>query len=508
MSIEYSSNNKRIAKNAVYMYIRLLITTIVGLYTSRIILQKLGVVDFGIYGVVGSIVTIFSTLNSTMAIATYRYLNIAVGRKDQEFTKKVFSTSLCIHFAIAAILVLFAECVGPWFIENELTIPIDRMDAAQWTFQFSIVTCVFMIISAPYNSTILVHERMNIYAYFAIFDAAFKLLIVLLIGCSSVDKLIEYSLYLCLFQIIMRFAYNIYCKRNFEECVFRFRVDFNLVKEMTGFTGWNILHCIANILYTEGLNMILNVFYGPVVNAARSVAIQIQSKVMLFGRNLQEAFNPQIMKSYSYEDYNYMHQLIMKSSKYSFLLLYILIFPICLETDFILRIWLGEYPEYSTIFVRLILVTILIDAMQNPLLTSVHSTGKIKWYSIIMSFILICILPIAYCFLYSGFQPHIVFIIQIFIMAVGGGVSIIFCKRQTGLVIKDYFKETVFPLIYTIVFSIPLPVFLFLYLDHSNLHSLLIMFTAVIMTVVSTCFVGLDSKEMIFIKTTVKKYIK
>lgn len=490
------------------MYIRLLITTTVGLYTSRIILQKLGVIDFGIYGVVGSIVTIFSTLNSTMAIATYRYLNIAIGRKDQELTQKVFSTSLCIHFAIAAILVLFAECVGPWFIENELTIPIDRVNAAQWTFQFSVVTCVFMIISAPYNSAILVHERMNIYAYFAIFDTVFKLLIVLLIGRSSADKLIEYSLYLCLFQIVMRFAYNIYCRRNFKECTFGFRVDFSLVKEMTGFTGWNILHCIANIFYTEGLNMILNVFYGPAVNAARSIAIQVQSKVMLFGRNLQEAFNPQIMKSYSCENYNYMHQLIMRSSKYSFLLLYILIFPLCLETDFILRIWLGEYPEYSTMFVRLVLVTVLIDAMQNPLLTSVHSTGKIKWYSIVMSLILICILPIAYCFLYIGYQPYIVFMIQIFIMVIGGCISITFCKRQTGLVVKDYFKETILPLIYTIVVSIPLPVLLYLYLDNNNIHSLLIMLTAVMMTAASTYFVGLNSKEMSFIKAIAKKYIK
>jgi len=506
--MEYSSNNKRIAKNAIYMYIRLLITTIVGLYTSRIILQKLGVVDFGIYGVVGSIVTIFSTLNSTMAIATYRYLNIAVGREEQELTKRVFSTSLCIHFAIAVILVIFAESVGPWVIENALTIPIDRVNAAQWTFQFSVVTCVFMIISSPYNSAILVHERMNIYAYFAIFDAVFKLIIVLLIGCSGADKLIEYSLYLCLFQIIMRFAYNIYCKKNFKECAFRFRVDFNLAKEMAGFTGWNILHCIANIFYTEGLNMMLNFFYGPVVNAARSIAIQIQSKVMLFGRNMQEAFNPQIMKSYSCENYNYMHKLVMKSSKYSFLLLYILIFPLCLETDFILRIWLGEYPGYSTIFVRLILITALIDAMQNPLLTSVHSTGKIKWYSIMMSFILICILPIAYCFLYIGFKPYIVFIIQILIMMIGGCVSIMFCKRQTGLGVKDYFKETVIPLIYTIVFSIPLPILMYLYLDNNNVNSLLIMLTAVIMTIASIYFVGLNSKEKSFIKATAKKYIR
>lgn len=504
MPVQTAANNQRIAKNTLFLYIRLLITTVVGLYTSRVVLQKLGVEDLGIYGVVGSLVSIFSTLNSTMSISTYRFLNIAVGKGDKTYLSDVFRTSLLIHILIACILVIVAESIGPWFIENKLTIPDNRQYAAQWTFQFSLITCVFMIISAPYSSSIMVHERMDVYAYFTIFDTSMKLLIVYLIGHSAFDKLIEYSFYLCCLQVVSRFLYNLYCKRVFEETGFSIWVKKDIAIEMLKFTSWNILHCIANIFSTEGLNMVLNIFFGPVVNAARLIAVQVQSKVMMFGRNLQEAFNPQIMKNYASGDLNYMRRLVVCSSKFSFFLLILFILPLSFETDFVMKLWLETPPEYTTIFVRLILITILIDALQNSLLTTVHSTGKIKWYSIVMSFILLLVVPCSYFALRGGTSPYIVFIIQIVFMLIGLFISFYFAKKLIGLNLSYYFSNTIFPISKMLLLSVPIPIILKSITEKSTINSLSVIFVTIAITLLSIYLSGLSSVEKKYLINYIK----
>lgn len=507
MPSQKNANNKRIAKNTIFLYIRLLITTVVGLYTSRVILHKLGVEDFGIYGVVGSIVSIFSMINSTMSISTYRFLNVAVGKGDKQYLSDVFKTSLFIHIGIAVILILVAESIGPWLISNKLTIPYGRLTAAHWVFQFSLITCVFMVISAPYSSSILVHEKMDIYAYFTVFDTAMKLLIVYLIGHSGIDKLIEYSCYLCCLQILTRYLYNVYCKRKFEEARFSLVINKKIALEMFNFTSWNMFHCFINVLYIEGLNMILNIFFGPVANAARAIAMQIQSKVMMFGRNMQEAFNPQIMKSYASGNLKYMQDLVVSSSKYSFILLWFFILPLCVETKYVLTLWLGNFPEYTIWFARLVLVTIIIDALQNPLLTSVHSTGKIKWYSIFMSLILLFVLPCSYLSLSNGMSPYIVFIIQIIFMFIGYLTSLLFVHTKIKLQFSQYLKNTILPIILIITFSLPTPLLIAKFMDSNSLKPIIVIITSMILIVLATCLFGLNTKEKnIFIHYIKKRF--
>lgn len=499
------ANNKRIARNTLFLYIRLLITTMVGLYTSRVVLQKLGVEDLGIYGVVGSIVTVFSTLNSTMSISTYRFLNIAIGKGDKTYLSDVFRTSLLIHILIACIFVIVSESIGPWLIGSKLVIPENRLYAAQWAFQFSLITCVFMVISAPYSCSIMAHEKMDVYAYFTIFDTSMKLLIVYLIGHSPFDKLIEYSFYLCCLQVVLRFLYNLYSKRVFEEIGFSIRVKKDLMIKMLKFTSWNILHCIANIFYTEGLNIILNIFCGPVVNAARLMAVQVQSKVMVFGRNLQEAFNPQIMKNYASGNFDYMCKLVVSSSKFSFFLLILFILPLIIETKFVLNLWLGTPPQYTTTFVRLILITILIDALQNSLLTSVYSTGKIKWYSIIMSFILLLVIPNSYFVLQRGAPPYVAFIIQIIFMFIGLCISLCFARKYIGLKFSFYFSNTIFPISMILILSIPIPIILKFFIGNSIINSLFIIFVTATITLLSIYLVGLASAERDYLIKYIKK---
>ena len=348
-----AENNKRIAKNTLLLYGRMLLTMAISLYTSRVILKVLGVEDFGIYNVVGGIISMFAFINGGMVAATQRYITFEIGSGNTNQLKKVFSTSLQIHAIISVIIIILGETVGLWFLLEKLVIPESRMSAAIWVYQLSIVACIVNIMSIPYNADIIAHEKMSAFAYISIVEVVLKLLIVYMLVFSPLDKLIVYAVLLLVVQIAIRLIYTTYCKKHFEETSYSKCCDKSLVKEMASFAGWSFWGSLAGILYTQGLNMMLNIFFGPVVNAARAIAVQVQSAVQQFVTNFQMAINPQITKSYAKGDLNQMHNLMFRSARFSFLLLLLITLPVLLETNFLLTVWLKTVPENTFIFTQI-----------------------------------------------------------------------------------------------------------------------------------------------------------
>ena len=413
---ETISNNKRIAKNTIYLYLRMIIQLLVGLYMSRVLLHALGVSDYGIYNVVGGVVTMFSFFNGSMGTATNRFLAFELGNGEiiQTRMRKVFSTALLIHFIVALLFIVLCETVGLWYMNNLLVVPPERLNAALWVFQFSIITSVIAIISVPYNATIIAHEKMSAFAYISIIEVTIQLAIALFLdNTSSSDKLILYGLLLMTSQMVIRFIYGIYCKRHFKETSGKYLFDKKLGKQMSKFAFWILNGSVAVVGYTQGLNLLLNYFFGPVVNAARGIAVIVQTKMMGFCNNFQMAVNPQIIKSYAENDYKNMHQLVCFSSLFSFYLMLILSFPIILEADNILKIWLTEVPDYAPVFVRLTLWVAIIDSLRMPLNTSIHATGDIKKFQLIEGTTSLLILPAAFIALWCGLSPISVFWVQL-----------------------------------------------------------------------------------------------
>lgn len=317
----------------------------VTLYTSRVVLNTLGVQDYGIYNVVGGVVAMFGFINSSMASATQRYITFALGKGDKNNLKKVFSTSLQIHVMISVLIVILGETIGLWFMYEQMKIPADRMNAAFWVLQCSIISAVIMILSVPYNADIIAHEKMSAFAYISILEVVLKLVIVYLLLISPFDKLIFYAFLILAVQILIRFCYSLYCNKHFEESKYQKIWDKHLFKEMTGFAGWSMFGNLSSVLFSQGLNMLLNVFFGPVANAARAIAVQVQTAIQQFVGNFQMALNPQITKTYAKGELNEMHKLIFRSARFSFYLLFFISLPVLLETKFILTIWLKQYQR-------------------------------------------------------------------------------------------------------------------------------------------------------------------
>ena len=406
------SNNKRIAKNTIFLYIRMLVLMLVSLYASRVVLATLGVEDYGIYNVVGGIVVLFTFINNAMVTSTQRYLNFELGKNDIPKAKKVFSISLNIHILIAITVLFLAETIGLWFLNTTIQYPASREFAVQVTYQFSILTTCIKIIRAPYNAAIIANEKMSFYAYLSIFESVLQLSVVFLLKADNIDRLILYSILLCVVAIVVNICYCVYCKKNFSICKYELYKDNTLYRQLLGFSGWSLFGGIANMGASQGLNMILNIFFGVTVNAAMGIATQVNAAVASFVNSFQTAFNPQIVKLYATGDYNYFIKLILSTSKYSYLLLFILALPIYICCPEVLSVWLTEVPEYAVSFCRLMLIFALLDALQGPLWYSVQATGKIKTYQILMSFMILANLPIAYICLKLGYSPNSVLVIR------------------------------------------------------------------------------------------------
>ena len=498
-----SDNNKRIAKNTLLLYVRMLFILAVTLYMSRITLNILGVDDYGIYNVVGGVVAMFGFINGSMSSATQRYITFALGKGDEWQLQKVFSTTLQIHVLIAFIIVILSETIGLWFLYNKMQIPADRMDAAFWVMQCSILSTVVMIVSVPYNADIIAHEKMSAFAYISVLEVLLKLAIVYMLVVFSVDKLILYAVLLLGIQLLIRFCYSIYCNRYFKETKYRHVWDKTLFKEMTGFAGWSLFGNLSSVLFTQGLNMLLNVFFGPVVNAARAVAVQVQSAIQQFVGNFQMALNPQITKTYAQGKMEEMHTLMFRSARFSFFLLFFLSLPVLFETEYILKVWLKTVPDNTVTFLRIMICTSLIYTCANPMIIANQATGKVKKYQAVCGSTLILILPISWILLALGFPAYSVFIVHFVMEGVCQLARMIMLRPLIGLRLRDYFWNIYSRVAIVVAAAVILPWLVYISMPEGFLRFLTIGFVCVISVSSSAYLLGLSSGERVFIHAKV-----
>lgn len=499
---DITENNKRIAKNTLLLYLRMLFLMAVSLYTSRVVLNTLGVEDFGIYNVVGGIVAMFSFINGAMSTGTQRFLTFELGREDMEQLRKVFSTSIVIHGIISILIIILAESIGLWFFYEKMVIPADRIEAALWVYQLSILSTIVMIMSVPYNATIIAHEKMSAFAYISVLEVVLKLAIVYVLMIGHIDKLKLYSILMFLVQLLIRLIYSSYCNRHFQETKAHIKLwDSKLFREMLSFTGWNMWGNCAVIAFTQGINLLLNMFFGPAVNAARGVAVQVQNTVNQFSHNFQTALNPQITKSYATGDWKYMHSLVYRSSKFTFFLLLFLSLPIMLETETILQVWLKTVPQYTVTFLRLMLCITIIDAIANPLMVSAAATGKIKIYQGVVGGILLCILPVSWSVLKLGGDPTSVFIVHLCICIIAFIVRLFIIRPMIRLTLLDYFKKVILNCLIVGMISliIPLAVKYSLLQTSIGVAFFTVCFTCIFSVSICTFFFGLTVSERQFI---------
>ena len=495
---ETSSANKRIAKNTLVLYVRMLFTMGISLFTSRVVLQTIGVEDYGISSVVGGVISMFTFINAAMVSSTQRYLNFELVRGDANQLRSVFSTSLQIHALIALAIIVLSETVGLWFLNEKLVIPEARMTAAMWVYQCSILSCAVSIMSTPYNAVIVAHEKMSAFAYISILDVSLKLLVVYLLVVLPFDKLIILSILTLLVQLFIRYIYTLYCHRHFPESYFQFGFNKTLFKEMFGFAGWSFWGNLAAILYTQGLNMMLNIFFGPIVNAARGIAVQVQSAVQQFVGGFQTALNPQITKNYASNNLPQMHSLMFRSARFSFLLLFFLSLPVLMETNFILTLWLKTVPDDAVIFTQIMICISFIYTTANPCVIANQATGKVKIYQMVVGGILLLILPISYVVLKLGAPAYSVFIVHFCIESVAQFSRMYMLRNLIHLPLWQYMKNIYIPIVSTVAIAIILPLVVRLQFAEGWLRFLAVGFTCVLSVGASSYFIGFTKQERVF----------
>ena len=503
-----STNNKRIAKNTLMLYVRMLFTMAVSLFTSRVILQTLGIEDYGIYNVVGGVITMFTFINSAMVSSTQRYLNFELATGNDEKLKSIFNTSLQIHALIALAIILLGETVGLWFVMNKLVIPETRMTAAMCVYQCSILSCVVGIMSTPYNADIIAHEKMSAFAYISILDVSLKLLIVYLLVISPYDKLIVYAILVLAIQLLIIYIYARYCNKHFKESLIECKINRPLLKEMAGFAGWSFWGNLAGILYTQGLNMMLNIFFGPVVNAARAIAVQVQAAVQQFVGNFQMALNPQITKNYASGNLDQMHSLMFRSARFSFLLLFFISLPVILETEFILSVWLKTVPDDAVIFTQIMICISLIYTTANPCVIANQATGKVKVYQMVVGGILLTILPISYVVLKLGAPAYSVFIVHFCVESVAQFSRMYMLRKLINLPMTQYLQNIYIPIVSTVAVSIVLPVIVHMQMEDGWLRFIAVGCTSVVSVGFSVFFIGFSKHERLYFLDKALRIIK
>lgn len=462
-----SSNNKLIAKNSLILYANLVYSLLLSLFTARVVLNSLGFSDYGLYNVIGSVVSMFVFLRSSMGNSVHRYITFYMGKGDFDTTKKIFSLSLIIHVALALLMIMLLETIGLWFLNAKIVIPEGRDAAANWVYQFSVISIALTVISVPYEAEIIAHEKMGAFAFVQFLNSTLNLLIIYLVKYTSYDKLIVYGFLLMMIQVVNRWFYVYYCRKHFKEASFEFVKDRKLLVEMTGFAGWAFIGNIAYILYSQGLNIVLNLFFGPVINAARAISYNVQGAIKGFVTNFQTAVNPQITKSYAAGEIKRLHSLIYTSSKFSFYLLLCMIIPIAMEIKPILILWLNDVPDHTYNFTIIVLIMMMIDPLANPLLMANRATGKIRNYQIVEGGLLLLIVPISWLFLKLGYAPESVFIVQLIIFILTQIARIVLVCHHIGMGYMDYFKNIVLKITVVSVISLPVPFLMHVYLPES-----------------------------------------
>lgn len=500
-----ASNNKRIAKNTLLLYARMLFLMVVSLYTSRVVLNALGVEDFGIYNVVGGMVAMFSMLSGSLSASITRFITYELGRGDRKKLRTIFSSAVTIQLGLAAIIIILAEALGIWFLNSKMTIPLDRLAAANWVFQFSVLTFAINLVSVPYNASIIAHERMSAFAYISIFEAVGKLAIAYLITISPIDRLVFYAILMCAVALIVRFTYGIYCKRHFEECMYHFIFDKNLLKDMFGFAGWNFIGASSSVLRDQGGNVVINLFCGPAVNAARGIAFQVNNAVNGFVVNFMMALNPQITKQYAAGNREYMMTLILQGARLSFYMLLLLSLPILVNTHYVLGLWLNIVPEHAVSFVQLVLVFAMSESISQPLVTAMLATGKIRNYQLVVGGLQMMNLPVSYVLLRMGTVPETVLIVAIAISQCCLAARLLMLRGMIGLSVRLYLKKVYTNVLMVSFISMAVPILFVSHMDETFLDFVVSCAVTVVCTGFTIYYVGCNRTERKFVVEKIHK---
>ena len=504
----HSGRSKRLALNTLFLYARMLLLMFITLFTSRVTLRELGVDDYGIYNVVGGVVAMFSLLSGSLSAAISRFLTYELGKGNKDRIKKVFSTSINIQVILILIIVLLLETIGLWFINCKLVIPADRITAANWVYQFSVATFAINLWSIPYNAAIIAHEKLSAFAYISIFEATAKLLIAYLLVISLFDKLIFYGLLIMLVGFSVRFIYGFYCKRNFEECRYEFVFDKGLTKEMFGFAGWNFIGASSAVLRDQGGNILINIFFGPTVNAARAVSMQVNHAVNGFVKNFMVALNPQITKSYATGDYDYLFKLIFQGARFSFYILLFLSLPIMVTTPYLMQLWLEQVPNHAINFVRLILIFTMCESLSGPMATVMLATGRIRNYQIVIGGLQLLNIPISYTLLKFGMPPEIIFIVAIFISLCCDIARLFMLRKYVNLSIGSYIRSVYLNAFSVTFVALIIPLLLLHFNPIYNFSSFAItVFVSVISTTIVLYTIGCSKEDRLVVKKIMSKII-
>ncbi len=504
-----SSNNTRIAKNTMVLYLRMFFMMGISLFTSRIVLQALGVDDYGIYNVVGGVVAMFSIISNSLSSSVSRFITFELGRKNYDRLKTVFCTAVNVQILMALVVLIIAELVGVWFLNYKMNIPAGRLEAANWVLQCSLLTFCVNILSVPYNASIVAHEKMSAFAWISIVEAVLKLTIVYLLWMTPFDKLIVYAILMLGVSIVIRFIYGSYCKRNFEECSYHIIFNKPLFKEMTSFAGWGFLGNIGWMLNSQGVDILLNMFFGVTLNAARGIAKQVESAVNLFVSNFMTAVNPQITKSYASGDLVYMHNLVCWGAKFSFFLMLFFAIPICLEAHTILNIWLVNVPVYTVDFVRLTFAGALTTVLGNTMVTACQATGKIKRFQIGISLWNLLCFPLTLLAFSIGMPPISAYVIYCIIYFVMIFIRIYLVKDLINMKQSRYLVDVVLNVAIVTLVAITVPTILVLSLEESLIRLFIICTISPVCTAFSILFVGLKANERhFFLKIVFDKIAK
>lgn len=505
--LDATTNNKRIAKNTLLLYFRMLLMMIVSLYTSRIVLNALGVEDFGIYNVVGGVVAMFTIISGSLSAAISRFITFELGRGDSKNLKKIFSAAVTIQLFLSLLIVILIESVGVWFLNTKMTIPTDRLIAANWVLQFSIITFVVNLISVPYNAMIIAHERMSAFAYISIFEAVGRLTIAFLIVVSPIDRLVFYAILMCVVAVIVRILYGRYCNKHFSECTYKFHWDEKILKSMFGFAGWNFIGAASSVLRDQGGNIVINLFAGPTVNAARGISVQVNNAITGFVQNFMTALNPQITKSYASGNENYMLTLIYQGARLSFYMLLFLSLPVLINTHYILGLWLKIVPEHAVHFVQLTLLFAMSESISNPLITAMLATGNIRNYQIVVGGLQMLNLPISYYLLRMGCIPETVMIVAICISQCCLAARLFMLRNMIGLSVKTYLKKVYGNVVLVTISSSILPLVLTNCMEESFFKFILLSFISAICTGFAIYYVGCNKTERHFVTEKFHKII-
>ncbi len=492
-----SVKTKRIAKNTVLLYLRSLISLFISLYTSRLVLKALGVDDYGIYGVVGSFVSMFSIVTGSLSGAISRFLNYAMGRGEKEELANTFSMSLNIMALLSVIVLVLTETFGLWFLYNRMTIPPDRVNAAFWCFQFSVLSSISGFLTVSFTGAIIAHEKMGVFAYIDIGETVLKCLIALMLTLSlgRLDKLVVYAALLLAINLSKQMFSRVYAMRHFEECRIRWFWDKKTFLNLFGYAGWSFLGKTSGTFAGQGVTMVINVVFGPAVNAARSLAGTVNHAVAIFVNNFTMAINPQVTQSYAAGDTDYMKSLIFRGTKFTYFIMWIIALPLILETEFVTDLWLEEIPAYTISFIRLSLIMNTLNVLEVILAMGIRSTGRIMWYQLSFSFLEFLTFFASFILLHHGFSPEWSYYIGIIIVCLKTLTMCVLSKYQLDLSIREFLRSVVIPLILVSVISAIVPVSLFFVMSPGWLRFLAVLSTSIAAVMASSLLIGCSPSE-------------